>query len=148
MADAYHAMVHERPYKSALTHAQALAELRRHASSQFDPTVVEVFIAIFGDEVPSDGLEEIHRLHEHAEGGLAGMDPKAAALLRSDRFEGEAEDATEPGPPKPMTSRGSGIASYVVRSAWAMFTVTGPVTVIASACRGEATRRAPKRSAS
>jgi hypothetical protein len=81
VADAYHAMVHERPYKSALTHTQAMNELRRHAASQFDPTVVEVFTAIFNDEVPSDGLEEIHRLHEHAEGGLAKMDPKAAALL-------------------------------------------------------------------
>ena len=27
MADAYHAMVHERPYKGALTHEEALADL-------------------------------------------------------------------------------------------------------------------------
>jgi diguanylate cyclase (GGDEF)-like protein len=93
VADAYHAMVHERPYKSALTHTQALNELRRHAATQFDPTVVEVFIAIFSDEVPSDGLEEIHRLHEHAEGGLAKMDPRAAALLAGelDPSAGEAD---------------------------------------------------------
>jgi diguanylate cyclase (GGDEF)-like protein len=84
VADAYHAMVNQRPYKQALTHEQALVELRRHASTQFDPTVVEVFIAIFEDQVPSDGLEEIHRLHEHAEAGFEKMDPKAAALLRSD----------------------------------------------------------------
>ncbi|HJT63850.1 MAG TPA: diguanylate cyclase [Candidatus Limnocylindria bacterium] len=83
VADAYHAMVHERPYKSALTHAQALTELRRHASTQFDPTVVEVFIAIFGEQVPSDGLEEIRRLHDHAEGGLEAADPQAAALLHA-----------------------------------------------------------------
>jgi hypothetical protein len=76
-------MVHERPYKSALTHAQALMELRRHASTQFDPTVVEVFIAIFGEQVPSDGQEEIHRLHQHAEGGLEAVDPQAAALLHA-----------------------------------------------------------------
>jgi HD-GYP domain-containing protein (c-di-GMP phosphodiesterase class II) len=81
VADAYHAMVHGRPYKSALTHSQALTELRRHASTQFDPIVVEVFIAIFGEEVPSDGLEEIHRLHAQAEGGLQAVDPQAAALL-------------------------------------------------------------------
>jgi HD-GYP domain-containing protein (c-di-GMP phosphodiesterase class II) len=96
VADAYHAMVHERPYKSALTHTQALNELRRHAATQFDPTVVEVFIAIFSDEVPSDGLEEIHRLHEHAEGGLAKMDPRAAALLAGelDPSAGEADART------------------------------------------------------
>jgi diguanylate cyclase (GGDEF)-like protein len=83
VADAYHAMVHERPYKSALTHAQALAELRRHAASQFDPTVVEVFIAIFGEEVPSDGVEEIEKLHAHAAGGVESVDPGAAALLKA-----------------------------------------------------------------
>lgn len=84
VADAYHAMVHERPYKSALSHTQALAELRRHASTQFDPTVVEVFSAVFGEEVPSDGQEEVRRLHAHAEGGLEVIDPRAAALLSAD----------------------------------------------------------------
>jgi diguanylate cyclase (GGDEF)-like protein len=83
VADAYHAMVHERPYKSALTHAQALAELRRHAGTQFDPTVIEVFLAVFGEEVPSDGQEEVHRLHVHAEGGVEAMDPRAAAVLQA-----------------------------------------------------------------
>ena len=83
VADAYHAMVHERPYKSALSHAQALAELQRHASTQFDPTVVEVFSAIFGDEVPSDGQEEVQRIHAHAHGGLEIIDPRAAALLNA-----------------------------------------------------------------
>ncbi|HEY7738346.1 MAG TPA: diguanylate cyclase [Candidatus Limnocylindria bacterium] len=97
VADAYHAMVHERPYKSALSHTQALNELRRHAAAQFDPTVVEVFIAIFSDEVPGDGLEEIHRLHEHAEGGLAKMDPKAAALL--------AGEPTVADPAEPVSTR-------------------------------------------
>jgi hypothetical protein len=45
--------------------------------------VVEVFVAIFGDEVPVDGQEEIHRLHAHAEGGLEAVDPKAAAMLNA-----------------------------------------------------------------
>jgi hypothetical protein len=116
-------MVHERPYKSALSHAQALNELRRHASTQFDPTVVEVFIAIFNDEVPSDGLEEIHRLHEHAEGGLAAMDPKAAALLAGEAL---PEDApSEPVPestasrarPRPKTAAGAATASAPARPA-------------------------------
>jgi diguanylate cyclase (GGDEF)-like protein len=84
VADAYHAMVHERPYKSALSHAQALAELRRHAATQFDPTVVEVFSAVFGEEVPSDGQEEVQRLNAHAQSGLEVIDPRAAALLNAD----------------------------------------------------------------
>jgi two-component system cell cycle response regulator len=39
--DAYHAMVSGRPYADALTIADAVAELRRCAGSQFDATVVE-----------------------------------------------------------------------------------------------------------
>ena len=94
VADAYHAMIHERPYKGAMSHAKALAELRRHASTQFDPIVVEVFVAVFGDEVPSDGQEEVHRLHAHAEGGLEASDPKAAAMLNAGMV--DASDADGP----------------------------------------------------
>jgi diguanylate cyclase (GGDEF)-like protein len=74
VADAYHAMVHERPYKDALTHEEALAELRRHGGTQFDPNVVDVFCTIYADAVPADGLEEVYRLHERARGGLAHLD--------------------------------------------------------------------------
>jgi diguanylate cyclase (GGDEF)-like protein/putative nucleotidyltransferase with HDIG domain len=42
--DAYHAMTSDRPYRDAMTHAQAVAELSRHAGTQFDPQVVEVLI--------------------------------------------------------------------------------------------------------
>ncbi|WP_240839204.1 HD domain-containing phosphohydrolase [Acidaminobacter sp. JC074] len=44
IADSYDAMVSERPYKAALTKDQAIRELRKHSGSQFDPTIVEVFI--------------------------------------------------------------------------------------------------------
>lgn len=74
VADAYHAMVHDRPYKKALTHEEALAELRQHGGTQFDPTVVEVFCTIYAESVPPDGLEEIYRLHERVRGGLARID--------------------------------------------------------------------------
>lgn len=74
VADAYHAMVHERPYKDALTHEEALAELRRHGGTQFDPNVVDVFCSIYAVAVPPDGLEEVYRLHERARGGLARLE--------------------------------------------------------------------------
>ena len=77
VADAYHAMVHDRPYKSSLTHAEALAELERNAGSQFDPSVVELFRGLYAEGVPPDGLDEVYRLHERASGGLRRVDPSA-----------------------------------------------------------------------
>jgi diguanylate cyclase (GGDEF)-like protein len=74
VADAYHAMVHDRPYSPALTHERALAELRRNAGTQFDPQVVQVFCEVYADEVPPDGLEEVYRLHERARDGLPHLD--------------------------------------------------------------------------
>ena len=37
IADAYDAMVNERPHKRAISHEAAIDELRRHAGTQFDP---------------------------------------------------------------------------------------------------------------
>lgn len=47
IADAYEAMISDRPYKAAVSHADALAELRRQAGSQFDPALVKVFIDLY-----------------------------------------------------------------------------------------------------
>lgn len=82
VADAYHAMIHDRPYSSARAHHEALEELRQHAGSQFDPDVVAVFCQIYQEGVPPDGLEEVHRLHERASGGLTRIDPHARILHR------------------------------------------------------------------
>jgi HD-GYP domain-containing protein (c-di-GMP phosphodiesterase class II) len=46
VCDAYSAMTSERPYRLPVRRAQALAELRRCAGTQFDPEVVETFCAI------------------------------------------------------------------------------------------------------
>ena len=43
VADAYDAMVSERPYRRPLSHDQAVREIISHAGSQFDPQVVAVF---------------------------------------------------------------------------------------------------------
>jgi two-component system cell cycle response regulator len=80
VADAYHAMVHDRPYKAALSHEAALEELRSHAGTQFDPNVVEFFCTIYAEAVPPDGLDEVYRLHERARGGLAGIDEATGEL--------------------------------------------------------------------
>jgi putative nucleotidyltransferase with HDIG domain len=45
VADVFDALTHERPYKAAWPTDEALAELKRCAGSQFDPTVVDAFLA-------------------------------------------------------------------------------------------------------
>jgi HD-GYP domain-containing protein (c-di-GMP phosphodiesterase class II) len=44
IADAYDAMTEERPYRKALSHREAVEELRRCAGQQFDPHLVEIFL--------------------------------------------------------------------------------------------------------
>jgi putative nucleotidyltransferase with HDIG domain len=45
VADAYQAMTAERPYRPAMNNKAATAELRANAGTQFNPVVVEAFIA-------------------------------------------------------------------------------------------------------
>ncbi len=54
IADAYEAMISSRPYRRSRTPAEALAELRRCAGTQFDPELVKIFVAQF-----DDGAEEV-----------------------------------------------------------------------------------------
>jgi diguanylate cyclase (GGDEF)-like protein len=46
IVDAYDAMTSDRPYRKAMPREQAIQELRRCAGSQFDPELVEKFIAL------------------------------------------------------------------------------------------------------
>lgn len=49
VADAFDAMTSIRPYRPALSIAQALAELRRGRGTQFDPAVVDVLLDMAAD---------------------------------------------------------------------------------------------------
>ncbi len=61
VADAFQAMTAERPYRRALSTKSAVGELRANAGTQFNPVVVEAFIAIVtGDrrvEAPGDSQQ-------------------------------------------------------------------------------------------
>jgi HD-GYP domain-containing protein (c-di-GMP phosphodiesterase class II) len=43
--DAYHALTSDRPYRSAVSHEEALTELTTNSGTQFDPEVVETLVA-------------------------------------------------------------------------------------------------------
>lgn len=45
VCDVYDALTSERPYKSAWTHKDAIAEIEKQAGKQFDPNVVSAFLA-------------------------------------------------------------------------------------------------------
>lgn len=49
VADAFDAMTSTRPYRAALPHDRALAEVRECAGSQFDPAVVRAFLAAWAE---------------------------------------------------------------------------------------------------
>lgn len=50
--DAYDAMTSERPYRAAMSQAEAVAELRAGAGGQFDPRVVEALVGYLEDRTP------------------------------------------------------------------------------------------------
>jgi len=50
IVDAYDAMTKDRPYRPAMSHEEAVAELKRCAGTQFDPGLVELFVKILEEE--------------------------------------------------------------------------------------------------
>ena len=59
VADAYDAMIQDRPYKKKITHEAAIDELQRHAGTQFDPELVELFCDLYGNQAPEADLEAL-----------------------------------------------------------------------------------------
>jgi putative two-component system response regulator len=49
IADAYDALVSERPYKKAFTHEQATDIIEKESGTHFDPKIVEAFLNIAED---------------------------------------------------------------------------------------------------
>ncbi len=45
--DAYDAITQDRPYRPKKSHEAAIEELKKHAGTQFDPDIVEIFVHLF-----------------------------------------------------------------------------------------------------
>ncbi|MBY0274982.1 diguanylate cyclase [Candidatus Binatia bacterium] len=57
VADAFHAMRSDRPYRAALCSEVAVAELRRCAGTQFDPAVVDALLELVADDERAQGRD-------------------------------------------------------------------------------------------
>jgi len=69
VVDAYSAMTSDRPYRKALTHGEAIAELRRHAGTQFSPEVVSAFVAVMEGGNPGAGAWTLDPSSRKKKGG-------------------------------------------------------------------------------
>jgi diguanylate cyclase (GGDEF)-like protein/putative nucleotidyltransferase with HDIG domain len=50
VADAFHAMISNRPYRKKMSLLKAIEELKKNAGSQFDPKVIEAFIEVLSKD--------------------------------------------------------------------------------------------------
>ncbi len=105
IVDAYEAMIAGRPYRAAISHQAALAELRRQAGIQFDPDLVEVFAALFADGLPwdIDGHAVAHG-HVHADPAEAEPVVAAAGGGRGSKGGGRRSGAVAPAGPRRRTT--------------------------------------------
>jgi len=99
VADTYSAMTTDRPYRKALSREEALAELRACSGTQFDPEIVETFIAcvergefvssgtasglLGGAGVPPVKDERQHRADEPPTSSPPGQCPRRGKRARS-----------------------------------------------------------------
>ena len=60
ICDVFDALVSERPYKSAWAVEDALDEIRALSGRQFDPELVELFLALARDELPAEMVHSAH----------------------------------------------------------------------------------------
>ena len=83
IADAYDAMTHDRPYKSAMSHEAAILELKQHAGTQFDPELVTLFCDLYANRAPTPDPTI-----------LAITDPPPTQIVRRERRTRSTDDSS------------------------------------------------------
>jgi HD-GYP domain-containing protein (c-di-GMP phosphodiesterase class II) len=58
VADAFDAMISERPFRPSMSRAEALAEIERNAGTQFHPAIAKAFVAVQRGLAPDDVLTD------------------------------------------------------------------------------------------
>ncbi len=117
VADAYDAMVNDRPYKRAMSHDQAIAELRRHAGTQFDPDIVRLFCDLYGSQAPQPDESVLamtapyashHAEHGHRHAELLEQPVRRSGIRRTRKGDRELE-AIDVAPPPEAEDAGPGV---------------------------------------
>jgi HD-GYP domain-containing protein (c-di-GMP phosphodiesterase class II) len=72
VADAFEAIISDRPYRSRRSPEQALEEIVRNAGTQFDPGCVAALCAVFGHDSAVDELAALRRARDEALEELSG----------------------------------------------------------------------------
>src|SRR4051812_7283404 len=100
--DAYHALVSDRPYRSALPREDALAELEYCAGTQFDPAVIEALVqCVRSPDEAADafaqhgGEPEVGHAESHLELELRALITVAAAVAAAHGIEDVIATAAE-----------------------------------------------------
>jgi hypothetical protein len=105
IADAYDAMINDRPYKRAITHEQAISELRRHAGTQFDPELVELFCDLYADHAPEPDATVLAMgasAQAHRNAPLIVPDATPRPAVRKRRVNGETPQAIDSRTDEPL----------------------------------------------
>ena len=114
IADAYDAMIHDRPYKRSMSHEMAIRELRRHAGTQFDPQLVTLFCDLFAQHAPTVDpalasiMEPLHTAGSHSvlAGGGASASGSLAGSTRTTARNPDDRAVVDPGARSAMEATG------------------------------------------
>ena len=61
MADAYDAMLSDRPYRDSLVKSEIRKEFESKAGTQFDEVCVEIILSIMDDDILTEVIEDVSR---------------------------------------------------------------------------------------
>ncbi len=103
IADAYDAMINDRPYKRAISHDQAIAELRRHAGTQFDPDLVNLFCDLYASRAPTPDPTVLAMTQHETPAPSQIVIPAGAARATARRAPRPKSMPTAGSPIQPMT---------------------------------------------
>ena len=85
--DAWHAMTSDRPYRAALSDADARAELQRHAGTQFCPRTVAALLAVLDDRPVAPISDTAQDSSAQPESELRALIAVAGAVSAAHRLE-------------------------------------------------------------